>query len=266
MRTLGIDLATSGGKTGICEIDWQRRRSTVEVGQFPDAVIAERIRAVRDDGGWTAIDAPFGFPIAFVRSVHDWRASGQVMQEREHNIRWRLTDEFVAARQSAIKAEHLPGPWNPWPLSSVVSLITPSVIRCARILTAVHKGEPVDRVGFGSRIVEAYPIAALRAWGILTNQYKKVAADCAIIFEALCESASVSRPEVVGCVPVGCDDDALDAFVCGLIARVVAVSDGATGPTAVSEPHAPDIDTVRLEGWIHLPLAGHPLDALAMDC
>src|SRR5438128_1051200 len=105
MRTLGIDLATTDGSTGICEIDWHDRTSTVEVGQFADEVIVGRIRDVRQRGGWISIDAPFGFPAAFTRSVQDWWTVGKVRLEADHEIQRRVSDGYVAVRQAAIKAE-----------------------------------------------------------------------------------------------------------------------------------------------------------------
>ena len=264
MRTLGIDLATTDGTTGICEIDWASRTSTVDVGRFTDDHIAERIAATQRDRGWAAIDAPFGFPAAFSRAVHQWASAGRVPFESEHDIRRRLTDSYVAKRQAAIKSELMPGPWNPWPLSSVVDLITPSAIRCARILTAVHHGEAVDRIGLTSRVLEAYPIASLRTWNVTTKKYKTVAADCDAVLGHLCQSVEVTSPALVRPLPRGCEDDAVDAFACALIARVVALADGSTGPEAVRDYDADQLDTVRTEGWIHLPTPGHQLQELAV--
>jgi len=262
VRTLGVDLATTDGSTGICEVDWRARTGIVEVGRFTDDLIARRIKDVRDAGGWAAIDAPFGFPAAFALAVEQWRSTGFVSPATDHAIRRRLTDEYVAARQSVVKAEHLSGGWNPWPLSSVVDLITPTVIRCARILTIVNARTPTDRVGLTSRIVEAYPVAALRCWQVPTYKYKTVAADCRLIFEDLVGRTGVREPTQRGPLRNGCDDDAVDAFVCALVARAVASSAGATGPIAAGGVYAAQLSTIREEGWIHLPPPGHSLEAL----
>jgi len=262
MRTLGLGLASTGGSTGICEIDWESRTSFVEVGKFDDGLIASRVKDVQADGGWTAIDAPFGFPAAFSRAVSDWFNRGTVMADSDHDIRRRISDAYVATRQAELKSGALPGGWNPWPLSSVVDLITPSVIRCARILTAVHGGQPVDRIGLNSRVVEAYPVATLRVWGVATQKYKSTASDCDLIFENLCGRAGVRRPELRGKLATGCDDDAVDAFVCALLARTVALSGGATGPARVEKPSL-ELPVIETEGWIHLPPPGHRLEDLA---
>jgi len=261
MRTLGIDLASTAGSTGICEINWESRTSWVEVGRFQDGLLLDRVREIRASQGWSSIDAPFGFPAAFSRAVAAWCSEGAVDLDSDHDIRRRLSDAYVARRQSAIKST-LPGGWNPWPLSSVVDLITPSVIRCARILTLVSDGDPVDRIGLRSRVVEAYPIAALRAWGVPTDRYKRNKADCERVLAHLCEHTDLRPPQLRGKLASGGDDDVVDAFVCALLARVVATAGGATDPAFVDPPL--DLEVVRSEGWIHLPPAGHRLEDLAL--
>lgn len=266
MRTLGIDLATTEGSTGICEINWDDRTATVSVGKFTDADLAERIRSVQRAGGWTSIDAPFGFPAAFVRAVHDWDRAGTVPAETDDELRRRVTDRYVHVRQAAIKEEgRIPGGWNPWPLSSVVDLITPTVIRCARILTAVNAGSKVDRVGFESHVVEAYPISALRIWDVPTNKYKTVPDDCERIFEVLCRRTGVAHPVASGGYADSHKDDAVDAFVCALLARVVALAGGASGPEHLDDSFDASPDIVRQEGWIHMPPTGHRLELLAAE-
>lgn len=261
--TLGIDLASTNGSTGICEVDWSDRTSSVEVGRFADEEIAARIRAVNRAGGWAAIDAPFGFPVAFARAVHRWHSSGTVPAATDHDIRRRITDCYVAERQAIVKAERLPGGWNTWPLSSVVDLITPSVIRCARILMSANAGAPLDRIGLTSRIVEAYPIAALRSWGVATYKYKSNGADCDTMLRDLCEQTGLRQPVIGGPLARGCEDDVVDALVCALLACTVAGAGGTTGPQAAGEGYAAQLAIIEEEGWIHLPPPGHRLDSLA---
>jgi predicted RNase H-like nuclease len=79
----------------------------------------------------------------------------------------------------------------------------------------------------------------------------------------LCKAVRIESPVLIGRLPSGCEDDAVDAFVCALVARVVALADGSTGPEVVGDYDAAQLDTVRTEGWIHLPPAGHRLQALA---
>lgn len=126
MRTLGIDLASHGGSTGVWEIDWDSDESRVEVGKQSDNDLADRIRDVRGDGGWTAVDAPFGFPVTFTQAVVNWstRRTVTLTEDDDDDLRRRLTDRYVQRRQELLK-KLIKGGWNTWPLSSVVDLITP---------------------------------------------------------------------------------------------------------------------------------------------
>jgi hypothetical protein len=85
VKTLGIDLATEDHVTGVCLVDWSASPpcvETVETGTaktgMDDDALADQVRAVVDDGGWAAIDAPFGFPQAFTDAGTDryWQGSG----------------------------------------------------------------------------------------------------------------------------------------------------------------------------------------------
>ena len=257
VMTLGIDLATTNGSTGLCWIDWHARTSTVRVGNPSDAELIAAISRVRAAGGWVAIDAPFGFPDAFSDAVARWREMGRVEPTTDALTTRRITDVEVARRQQGLKAA-IPGNWVTWPLSAVVERITPTVLRAAQILTGVSDG-PVDRVGLGSRVVETYPIAALRAWDIPTHSYKSNDADARSVLMDLCRRTGVERPDGLDDVKPRRLDDAVDAFVCALVARVVATSDGRTGP---AQDSTNDLATVEREGWIHLPPEDHPLERL----
>lgn len=117
-------------------------------------------------------------------------------------------------------------------------------------------GLPVDRSGVTGRIVEAYPAAALQAWGLASSRYKGKAnaTACASLgFELAARCGSI-RGSAAAALE-GCDDDALDAFVCALIARAVVV-----GHT--TRPPPEHVDVARREGWIHIPTTS--LAALSM--
>jgi len=83
VRTLGIDLSMR--VTGICEIDWEARTysSCLLTAPKSDALdrraeeIGDRILEVKASGGWTAIDAPFGYPKTFVAAVESWHNTGR---------------------------------------------------------------------------------------------------------------------------------------------------------------------------------------------
>jgi Protein of unknown function (DUF429) len=271
MRTLGIDLATRNGATGVCEIDWNghARVGSVMVGSPDDDELVDRVRRVVNAGGWVAIDAPFGFPRAFTEAVTAWSADRPVARANLPAPGWlsaaapwdpinrRLTDGYVHVRLSEA---HAPGDASvPWPLSSVVERITPTVIRCAELLSRTTS--TVDRVGFGSRIVEAYPVAALRLWGFATAGYKGKYGGPAR--QQLLRRLKQHAPwlDLNGFEEsLVASDDSLDALICALVARLAAHPDRISGPGATEV--AMDVETIRAEGWIHLPPASYPVGAL----
>ncbi|MEJ7720542.1 MAG: hypothetical protein WKF58_08895 [Ilumatobacteraceae bacterium] len=99
MRTLGIDLSMR--VTGICEIDWEDRTysSCLLTAPKSDALdrqaeeIGDWILKVKASGGWTAIDAPFGYPKAFVAAIESWHNTGALADADDEDIRRRATDK-----------------------------------------------------------------------------------------------------------------------------------------------------------------------------
>jgi predicted nuclease with RNAse H fold len=221
--------------------------------------------------GWIGIDAPFGFPTSFAESVRAWMAEGVVLDRSEpapawlHNAgqkRWnpvtrRITDAYIALRQHEARREgetHIN-----WPLSAVVERITPTVLRAAGLLAALREGALVDRIGFESRIVEVYPAAALRLWGFSTKGYKDKQQNDArqSILRGLKERAPwLDLGGYEG--ELAESDDAIDALVCALVARLASRPDRCTAPEKAGMQL--DTDEIATEGWIHLP----PTDDLAM--
>lgn len=258
MRTLGIDLATNNGSTGVCEIDWVTGASSIEVGRFADQDLVARMAAIRAEGGWVAIDAPFGFPAAFTAAVTAWDHEGAIVTPNDRDLIRRITDITVAERQQEAKTA-TGANWFCWPLSAVVERITPTTVRCAGLLSQLSGG-PVDRIGQTSRVIEVYPIAALRLWGIDTKRYKQDPDDSRHALGQLFARTGVGTPDGLGNVKPKALDDVVDAFACALMARTAADTDGRTGPTGFT---ADQLDIIGREGWIHLPPPGHRLEHLA---
>lgn len=74
-QTLGIDHAAESTKTGACVLEWNPDHATVV-----DVAVGSRARPLENadlvqllEGVPTAgIDAPFGWPVAFLRAVTAW--------------------------------------------------------------------------------------------------------------------------------------------------------------------------------------------------
>lgn len=246
MRTLGVDLASDPGKTGYAIIDWRAGGAAVaEIGVgLDDAGILTR------HGGCaaTGIDAPFGWPVDFVDFVAacgdppgspptagDWSPA---VRDR---LRFRATDRRVR------------GITRRWPLSASSDLIAVPMFRCLRLLARMGVA---DRSGDG-RVFETYPAVALARWGLTNAGYKgRARADrLATLVDALCHRCHwLSVPDAIRDVMKG-SDDAFDAIVAAIIARVAWL--GCRQPSAgwVDGPDAVEAAAARSEGWIVLPAA-----------
>jgi hypothetical protein len=122
-------------------------------------------------------------------------------------------------------------------------------MRCARLQTLWGEGwgSLEDRSGRG-RLVEAYPAAALRQWGLPYRRYK--GRERTAEREALVDSLVREAPWLnLGDAEAVClaSDHALDAIVSALVAMAARL--GLTRPPTTSA----DMALAVREGWIHLP-------------
>ena len=100
------------------------------------------------------IDAPFGWPLEFVEALGIYSEKGEWPATEARLLTLRATDRWVRELTGRD------------PLSVSTDKISFTAMRCARLLTEYgQRWEPVDRSGAG-RIVEVYPAAALRQWGL----------------------------------------------------------------------------------------------------
>jgi Protein of unknown function (DUF429) len=241
MRSLGIDLAAEPAGTAAFEIAWGDGAATgvLHGGGLDDRRLLELIGTADKVG----IDCPFGWPRPFVAAVaaHGdgvaWPGRGRGGAGYRRSLRYRLTDEVVRERVG----------W--WPLSVSTDLIGVPAMRCAGLLDALAAGgQPVDRGG-GGRVVEVYPAAALKRWGLPHRGYKKgkgAAVRSAALDRLLAMLPWLAMDEVALERCRG-DDDAFDALVCALVARAAAL-----GLTTGPDP-GDQAERAVAEGWIHLP-------------
>ena len=121
-------------------------------------------------------------------------------------------------------------------------------MRGARIQRLLETaGVPVDRSGVTGRIIEAYPSAALRVWGLSSSRYKGTTNSeaCGILARELADRCGPLSATAAACLD-GCDDDGLDAFVCALVARAALAGN-------TTRPSPGHLEVARREGWIHVP-------------
>lgn len=244
--TLGIDLAAQPENTATCCVEWSGEVPTIgaiTLGKgCADEPLVEMIKGVVHRGGTVGIDAPFGWPDAFVDQLVEYREHGRWSTGKpREGLCWRATDAHL-------KAEKI------HPLSVSTDRIGVVAMRCAHLLTLLAEAG-IARDPLGRQVVEVYPGGALRRWGLDPSGYKQRAEAREALMRQLPLATVVAdaglRESAVA------TDHAFDALVSALVARDVTLG-RAEGPT-------PPVDVARLrrEGWIWMPgrqsdLGEHP--------
>ncbi len=194
------------------------------------------------------IDAPFGWPLAFIDAISAYRDNGKWLDLEANELRFRATDHVVSQRTGQV------------PLSVAVSDLAWPAMRCARLLSAIaEETGALDRTGAG-RVAEVYPMAALRQWGVIAagtpppewsykgdgpGRLERREQHLRALRDLLNDTVRISDECAAICVA---DDDDFDALISALVARAVELS--LTDPI----PKGMRWAAVR-EGWIHLPTA-----------
>lgn len=239
MLTVGVDLAAESARTALAVVDWDRHGAGLtEVIRGADD---EVILAVLARAGKVGIDCPLGWPGAFVAFVADHQVGhvtipdGLTGQQWRRRLAWRVTDEAVRAETGLI------------PLSVAADRIGHAAMRCAGLLAQLaRQDQPVDRCGDGV-VVEVYPAASLKRWGLPHRGYKQ--SRNAQALQALIDDLLAAAPWLdPGPYESLCraSHDATDAVIAALTARA-AQKNLATRPDERQQAAA------RSEGWIALP-------------
>lgn len=236
MITLGVDLAAEPTNTAACLVDWATGRVVVR-SRVTDAVIVDLAR----EASVVGLDVPLGWPDHFVRAVtrhhagEPWISSNAGSIAGRDPLRFRVTDIHLRA------AGHRP-------LSVSTELIGVVALRAAHLQQRLaDAGLAVDRSGATGNVVEVYPAAALRTWGLPSRGYKG-ASNEAVRAELVAQIVSACGPSgaTVSDALLGATDHVVDAFVCAVIAAASRL-----GMTELpSETHQA---VAEAEGWIDVP-------------
>jgi predicted nuclease with RNAse H fold len=225
MRTLGVDLASQPKDTATCEIEWEAGKLSITTPADDDAIV-EAAERVRGDGGVVAIDAPFGWPTAFVEAIERYRAEGRFGDPHRPELRLRATDREVQGRP---------------PLSVSTDRIGIVAFRAAHLLDRL--GSP--RRDGSDRVIEVYPAVALRQWGLELPGYKLDPAVRDALLTRL--AAKLPRLQIAPCrQQLVANADALDSLIAALVARAKHLG----RVVAIPPQHA---DTALREGWLWVP-------------
>jgi predicted nuclease with RNAse H fold len=229
--TFGVDLASQDRRTAGCLVRWHDRPVVVEVMRplSDDAIV----RGARDpEVGATAIDAPFGWPRAFVDAVAQY-GLGHPFPEPDGNLWLRVTDRVVKA---AVRR----------PLSVSSDRIAYPAVRAARLLSLLGPTRPACRDG-SDGVIEVYPAAALAAWEIKPGRYK--GPDGPDARRSLLSALAQALPglDVGDQGPALVETDhAIDALIAALVARAHMLGQ-------VRRPTEAQAKDAAVEGWIWLP-------------
>lgn len=239
MITTGIDLAAKPERTALASIEWAGTHAVVRDVLWPadDHVILGAVQQT----GKTGIDCPFGWPDAFVDFVAAHRYGhvsvprGGVDASWRRELTMRQTDIFVRDTLHLV------------PLSVSADKIGHVALRCAVLLARLDAaGCPVDRSGAGP-VVEVYPAASLRSWGLYRQGYKQ--AGKPEVLDHLVDDLLASAPWL-DCGPhketIRRSHDVFDAVIAAMTARAAV-----RGQTFC--PREDGLALARAEGWIAIP-------------
>ena len=229
MITLCIDLSSQPDDTAACMIDWHNDGhaiARVATLHCDDAILDTLVRGAEAIG----IDAPFGWPEAFVEAVGQWNATTWDDHSFQKNLRLRLTDQFVHATNRLT------------PLSFSTDRIALPAMR-AMALLARHK--VADRSGDG-RFFEVYPAGSLKRWNLDHQSYKKQ--ENLLKRRGLLAQLRAALPSLSVGEAYADTDHAFDALIASLTTRAAATGKTLGVPTDQR-------GVASREGWIHLPVA-----------
>jgi predicted nuclease with RNAse H fold len=246
MLTVGVDLAAEPEGTAIARLEWSHGRAGLRdlVLGANDQQIVDAIKRADKAG----IDCPLGWPRSFVEFVSTHQHGNVTVpvhlagRDWRRHLAYRLTD--LAVHESTRR----------WPLSVAADRIGHTAMRAAGLLARLAAdGEPVDRTGAGV-VVEVYPAASLRRWGLPSTRYKRKA-NLAGLAELVDQLKKAADWLDLGAREALCraSDHAIDAVVAALTARAAIQG-------LVTVPAADQLDTARSEGWIAIPTS--PISSL----
>ena len=233
----GVDLAAEPKGTALAVIDWSADEAQLidlKLGVSDQAIVAVAPEVFK-----LGIDCALGWPIEFVDFLNQHSKAEPTDSVVDGGIDWRRR---MAYRETDRQIRQITGRW---PLSVSTDRLGMTAMRCAGLLSKMQQvGIAIDRSGAG-KVVEVYPGASLRTWGLATAGYRASQDVRLQLLEQLklqapwFEPGGFSELMVESC-------DAFDAVVAALAARSAALG-------RYEKPAEDLINQARIEGWIALP-------------
>jgi hypothetical protein len=239
VRTLGIDLAAEPKGTAATVIEWSVRGAkvvTVEVG-----VTDRRIVDLAAGADKVGIDCALGWPTDFVSFLNNQSSLGPVVDvvgglDWRRKLAYRETDRYVRSITGR------------WPLSVATDRLGMTALRCSGLLARLQEsGVEIDRSGSGL-VVEVYPGATLRIWGLVRQGYRASSALRMACLDELQEQAPwLNFEDFRQLLASSCD--AFDSLFAALATRAAALGH-------YQKPTENLLEVAKAEGWIALPARG----------
>ena len=232
--SIGIDVASQPAGTAACRVQWGGAGATIESVEH-DLDDGRLVEVLAEPVAKIGLDVPLGWPDAFVEAIARHHAGRPFGGSRINRLVRRETDNWVRAEVGQL------------PLSVSADRIAYPAMRIARLLGELAGGT-VERCG-GGRIVEVYPAAALRVWGLPYRGYKRGAHRAALleVAQELRRRCPWLAVDDTTWGEVTRTDHAFDALICALVAR--AHQRGQCHPIPLDLRAA-----AAREGWIAVPI------------
>jgi predicted nuclease with RNAse H fold len=240
----GVDLAAEPKGTALAVIDWSA--NSAKLVDLRLGVADADIVAVAQKVEKLGIDCALGWPVQFVdflNRINLLEGSGEAFNgdlELRRALAYRETDRHVRAVTGR------------WPLSVSTDRLGMTAIRCAGLLSQLaHSGVPIDRSG-GGKVVEIYPGASLRIWGLRAPGYRASAELRTGMIDDLRKLAPyLDLDDAAALMIKSCD--AFDAVIAALAARSAFLGH-------YEKPAPAQLQQAKTEGWVALP--NQPLSSL----
>jgi predicted nuclease with RNAse H fold len=233
----GVDLAAEPKGSALAVIDWAPSSATlIELSTYvTDETIVDCATRVEKLG----IDCALGWPVDFVEFLNRINHAQGPNQPFEGDLNLR---RMLAYRETDRHVREVTGRW---PLSVSTDRLGMTAIRCAGLLSKIAAaGIPVDKSGKG-KIVEIYPGASLRLWGLNTAGYRASTDARANLLNQLTQQAPwLNLAEYQQAMIESCD--AFDSVVAALATRFAQLG-------AYEPPTPAQLTKAKIEGWVALP-------------
>lgn len=241
MKTLGVDLAADPQRTAAAVIEWrdgQARLDHLSLGVWDETVV--ELFGASDV---TGIDCPLGWPQPFLSFLlgHSREDADAVLRhdglDGRRQLAYRATDRFVTHTTGLI------------PLSVSADRLAHPAMRCAVIQAKIARLWGVQPRDGTDRLVEVYPAASLKIWGISARRYKGRGTPESEVRDDILSQLTAAAPWLdldAHRDQLIASDDLLDSVIASLTARAAARQ-------ATLLPSPDQSLAAREEGWVHLP-------------